>query len=141
MTVTRIYLPLDGPGLRRLRATGRAGTAPVRAYAVTPALERANPADRLEEELEFAALVEAATAARDVAGAGKRVVAAADVDSALVGSPSGGSGPWPSSVDLSAALELRRVVSFHVDETPGGSDDDLLWYDVTEIDEVVRLTS
>ncbi len=141
MALTRIYLPLDGAGVRTLRDSRRIGSGPVRAYAVTAALERANPADRLEEELEFVALVEAADVAREVAGAGKRVVAAADVDSTLVGAPAGGAVDRPSAVDVVGPLELGRFVSLHVDEEAGGADEDLLWYDVTEIDEVVRLTT
>lgn len=141
MTVTRVYLPMRGSDVRVLRTTRRTGTPPVRAYAVTAALERNHSADRLEEELEFAALMDAATVARGLAAEGRRIVAAADVDAVVVGPPSGGAGQWPSAVDLAEAVELRRVVSFHVDEEPGGADEDLLWYDVTELDEVVRLTS
>ena len=140
MALTRVYLPLDGPAVRTLRSARRTGTPPVRAYAVTPALERAHPADRLEEELEYAALVEAADAARELVGSGKRVIAAADLDSALVAAPTGGAGERASAVDLAEPVELRRIVSFHVDEEPGGADEDLLWYDVTELDEVARLT-
>jgi hypothetical protein len=40
----------------------------------------------------------------------------------------------PSRVEVSAPVELRRVVSFHVDEEPGATEPtDLLWYDVTEL--------
>jgi hypothetical protein len=43
-------------------------------------------------------------------------------------------------VVVAEALPLARVVSFHVDETAGDDGmDDLLWYDVTELDEVLRL--
>jgi hypothetical protein len=44
------------------------------------------------------------------------------------------------AVTVSTVVPLARVVSFHVDETAGDQGmDDLLWYDATELDEVLRL--
>ena len=43
----------------------------------------------------------------------------------------------PSRVEVSAPVERRRIVSFHVDEEPGMTEPtDLLWYDVTELADV-----
>jgi hypothetical protein len=41
---------------------------------------------------------------------------------------------------VSEPVPLRRVVAFHVDENAGDEGtSDLLWYDATELDEVLRL--
>ena len=41
---------------------------------------------------------------------------------------------------VSTAVPLAQVVSFHVDEEAGDQGmEDLLWYDATELDEVLRL--
>jgi len=138
MTQTRIYLPLDADGVRRLASEREVSSPPLAAYAVTERLERAQPTGD-EEEWEYAAMGEAlVAAARAQTGpARKRVVLAADVDPAWV---SARSGEELSAVELTEALPLARVVSFHVDETAGDDGmDDLLWYDVTELDEVLRL--
>ena len=62
MSQTRIYLPLDAKGVRRLAADREVRPAPLRAFAVTDRVERALP-DGDEEEWEYAALTEAAEAA------------------------------------------------------------------------------
>jgi hypothetical protein len=93
-----------------------------------------------EEEREYAALcdaVDAATLLREGQDA-KRVVAAADVEADWV--TDGGEGSALSAVEVGEALPLRRIVSFHIDESPGADGaEDLLWYDATELDEVTRL--
>ena len=90
-----------------------------------------------QEELEhtaWLAAVEDALQHTD-GGARRRVVAAADVDSDEVLQPS--SPDRASRVEVAAPVERRWVVSFHVDETPGSTAaTDLLWFDVTELDEV-----
>ena len=139
MTQTRIYLPLNGSGLRRLAADREVAGAPVRAFAVTDRVERALPAGD-EEDWEYAALTEAVEAATLVLPSldERRVVAAADVDSTWVSG--NGAGHSLAAVEVSHAVPLPRVVSFHVDESPG--DDgmaNLQWYDATELDEVLRL--
>ena len=67
----------------------------------------------------------------------RRVVAAADADPAWV-SPRDGAPV--SKVVLTAPVPLSRVASFHIDdEVTAGMDeeaDELLWYDVTELDDV-----
>ena len=43
-------------------------------------------------------------------------------------------------MSVSHPVPLNRIVSLHVDETAGDQGmADLLWYDVTELDEVLRL--
>lgn len=136
MSQTRVYLPLTVAGLRRLAAEREAGPAPLRAFAVTDRVERALPTGD-EEEWEYAALTDAAAAAALGAGpADRRVIAAADVESTSVQAE----GEADSAVILSEPVPLRRVVAFHVDENSGDEGThDLLWYDVTELDEVLRL--
>ncbi|GAB3065507.1 MULTISPECIES: DUF6912 family protein [unclassified Phycicoccus] len=138
MTQTRIYVPLDADGVRRLAADREVAGTPVEAFAVTERLERMLPSGD-EEEWEYAALTEAFEAADERRGTtvAKRVVLAADVDPTWVTSRAGTA---LSAVQLSQPLPLSRVVSLHVDETAGDEGtDDLLWYDVTELDEVLRL--
>ena len=139
MTQTRIYLPMTPDDVRRLAAEREVGPSPLPAYAVTQRLERSHAADALEEELEYAALTEAAERAARLQGSSvvKRVVAAADVDPAWV---SGVEDEGLAAVEITQPVPLRLVVSFHVDETAGDQGlEDLLWYDATELDEVLRL--
>jgi hypothetical protein len=140
MTQTRIYLPLNGSRLQALAASRSLSGAPLAAFAVTSRLERSLPTGE-EEEWEYAALceaVEAAGALRERPDA-KRVVAAADVDPAWVVASAGDGTPL-SAVEVSEAVPLRRIASFHIDELPGADGtEDLLWYDATELDEVTRL--
>jgi len=139
MTQTRIYLPMTPDDVRRLAADREVGPAPLRAYAVTQRLERSSAPDLLEEELEYAALTEAVERAAELQGnrVTKRVVAAADVDPAWV---AGAEDAGLAAVEVTQPVPLRLVVSFQVDETAGDQGlDDLLWYDATELDEVLRL--
>jgi hypothetical protein len=135
MNQTRIYVPLGTAAVRRLAAERRLG-APVHAHAVTDRVERSYPgAD--EEEWEYAALCDAAEAAALLRAnpMDRRVVVAADVDPSWV---SPGEGP-ESAVEVAEDVPLQRVVSFHVDEDGGADDEELLWYDATELDELLRL--
>ena len=126
MPLTRVYLPLTPADLTGLAQERPLGPAPRPAHAVTPALGKPGLVTD-EEELEHAAWV----AATEEAGR-RRVVAAADVDAAVVGFPT--AADVPSRVELTAPVERRRIVSFHIDEEPGSSEPtDLLWYDVTEL--------
>jgi hypothetical protein len=139
MTLARVYVPLTPAMVRDLADTRQISPAPVAAHAVTPRLERALPGSD-EEEREYAALRDAAAAA-DALSAGsvvRRVVVAADVDSAWVDHRRGESSDVLSTVEITEPVPLRLVVSFHVDEVAGRHDDELLWYDVTELAEVVR---
>lgn len=139
MTQTRIYLPLNAEGVRQLAADREVGDPPLRAFAVTERTERSLPLGE-EEEWEYAALTEAVDAAAALQGTSvaKRVVAAADVDPLWV--QADGTRDGLSAVLVSDPVPLARVVSLHVDETAGDQGmDDLLWYDATELDEVLRL--
>lgn len=139
MTQTRIYVPMTTDGVRRLAADRRIGPAPVAAFSVTERIERADPTG-LEEEWEYAALTEAADAAAALQGTtvAKRIVASADVDPGWVSTDGGRAGL--AAVIVSNAVPLALIASFHVDETAGDQGmEDLLWYDATELDEVLRL--
>lgn len=129
---TRVYLPLTADGLELLRAEKELA-APLAAYALVAAPTRV----RDREELEYAAWLAAAAAAQELVGADRRrVVASADVDAASIAPLS-----QEYAAEISSPVLLRQVASFHLDEEPGGDDADLLWYDVTEIDEVARLAA
>lgn len=131
MSPTRVYLPLSTSGLRALAGSGLAGSAPVAAHAVTERVVQTSEVNHVEE-WEYAALCDAAEASgelRNEAG-DRRIVVVADVPDAWVGEAAGSL----SSVVLAQAVPRRLVVSVHVDEVGGGEDDELLWYDVTEIE-------
>ena len=130
----RVYLPFVLAELADVAATGQveAGTA----FAVTDAQRRAAPGED-EEDLE----VEAMCAALDAAagrrhGPTRRVVVSADVEHA---DDAPGAQGW--AVRLDAPVPLSDVVSWHVEEaegTPEGEGyDDLLWYDVAELPDLV----
>lgn len=139
MTSTRTYLPLTATDVRALRERGELGGGLRRAYAVTAGLRATFPgAD--EEELEFAALGDASDAARALRDPGQshRLVAAADLDSDLLTAPADPGADVPSRREVRGPVSLRRIVSLHVDEAPT-DDADLLWYDVTELEEVARI--
>ncbi|CAN7145385.1 DUF6912 family protein [Knoellia sp. LjRoot47] len=135
MPMVRVYLPLDSSALDALRRTGEIGPAPVSGHAALPSgsgLALGND----DEEREYAAWSAAAADAAERAATGeRRVVASADVDAAVVQPLVDGE----SGVEVDAVVALPRIASFHVDEQPGGEVADLLWYDVTEIDDVITL--
>ena len=142
MAVVRVYVPLGRSALEELAAAGSlpAGPgAPVSAYAVTPTLRSSAPGLDVED-LEYAAFSDAVAAAGAARSSPRhrRVVAAADADPAWVVS---GVGVPASSVGLVAPMPLSRVASFHVDDESAvgvaeEEADELLWYDVTELDDV-----
>lgn len=139
MPLARIYLPLTSEDLADLADGRPIGPAPLAAHAVTPALGRTGLVVD-EEELEHAAWVAATREASALTGSEprRRVVAAADVDVALVLHPT--APDVPSRVHVTAPVDRRRIVSFHVDEEVGDSEPtDLLWYDVTELADVRAL--
>lgn len=137
---------------------------PRSAYAVTPAL-REWYTEGDAEELEYAAMLDAAAAslrllAMDRTCPRRRVVLAAEVPDAQVRPAD----HERSAVRLAAAPTLSQVVAVHVDDDEATSDitaavqalgaadagdedarflvdgadgHDLLWYDVTELDDVV----
>ena len=84
----RVYLPSTMPGLAGILAKGEAGPAPLRAFAVTPALREAY-ASGDDEELEYTAMLVAAKQSlrlleADPEAPRRRVVLATDVPDSQV---------------------------------------------------------
>lgn len=161
----RVFLPATGPLLAAWRTAGQVEVQ-LTAHAVTPAL-REWYAEGDSEELEYAAMVEAAEASLRLLGDDpgapcRRVVLAVEVDVAIT-LPPGDTGPR-SQVVLPGPVPVAHVVAVHVDDddahdditaavaaidaADAGDDDaqfvvdsaeghDLLWFDATEIDSVV----
>jgi hypothetical protein len=113
----RVYLPSTLTELRALLDSGVVGSAPLPAYAVTPAL-REWYAEGDQEELEYVALTLAARASvrlldADPDAVRRRVVVVADVPDAVVK-------PVPhvdrSAVKVDVAVALAQVQAVHVDD-------------------------
>jgi Family of unknown function (DUF6912) len=114
----RVYLPATLSTLACLLRAGEIGPAPVRGFAVTPALREWYASGDLEE-LEYVAMTHAGRAslrllAADPAAPRRRVVLAADVPEGLVGHNSGFDDP--TAVEISAPVTVSQVVAGHVDE-------------------------
>lgn len=142
MRQTRVYLPLSRTGLRRVAEDSSLDGSALTAFAVTQHLERAHPG-RDEEDLEYLALGDATNAALVLREPGDPVlVAAADVEPESVEAHAPAGGPV-SEVRITEPVPLRRIVSFHVEAAGAQSDSggvpELLWYDATELEAVVRM--
>ncbi len=142
MRQTRVYLPLSRAALRRMADSRSLDGSALTAFTVTRHLEKAHPGQD-EEGLEYLALGDAADAALVLREPGDRIlVVAADVEPESV-EAHGAPGGAVSEVRITEPVPLRRVVSFHVEadgaESEFGGDPELLWYDATELDEVVRM--
>jgi hypothetical protein len=120
----RVFLPSTLPALATALRAGEVGPGPLPAFAVTPALREAY-ASGDDEELEYAALTEAARAslrmlAGDPAAPSRRVVLAAEVPSEQV--------RWdaqdgePARVVIGEAVPLAWLASAHVDDAEAGAD-------------------
>jgi len=161
----RVYLPATLPALAALRDKGEL-PPPGEAHAVTPDL-REWYAEGDEEELEYVAFTRAAQGAlrllrADAAAPRRRVVVSVDLPPSAVrpGARELGS----SLVVIGAAVPLAAVAAIHVDDAEAGpdveaaaaviaeaeagdpdaqftvdgaEDHDLLWYDPTELDQLV----
>lgn len=112
----RIYVPGTATTLRALLDARQIGPPPITAFAVTPAL-REWYVDDVIEEMEYAALLEAATASlrlldEDPLAPRRRVVLAADVPDQIAV-------PRPdldrAVVRVGEAVPLREVTAAHVD--------------------------
>lgn len=114
----RVYLPATLPGLAGLLRNAEIGPAPLRAFAVTPALREWYATGDLEE-LEYVAMTHAARAslrqlAADPQAPRRRVVLAADMPDQQVGAVAGFD--EPTLVEVLAPVPLDRVVSGHIDD-------------------------
>jgi uncharacterized protein DUF6912 len=110
----RVYLPATVETLRALLDTGEIGPAPLRAYAVTPALREWYLDDDIEA-LEYAALLEAARASLrlldlDAKAPRRRVAIAADADQVTLRPDL-----ERSAVELPDPVPMRLVAAVHVD--------------------------
>jgi hypothetical protein len=114
----RVYLPTTLAALACLLRTGAIGPAPVRGFAVTPALREWYASGDLEE-LEDGAMAHAARAslrliADDPQVPRRRVVLAADVPDQQIGAGSGFD--EPTLVEVRAPVTVDQIVSAHVDD-------------------------
>jgi hypothetical protein len=120
----RVYLPSTLPVLAQVLRAGQVGEGPLAGFAVTPALREAY-ASGDDEELEYAALIEAARAslrllADDPKAPGRRVVLAAEIPADQVS--------WdardrePGRVVVGAPVPIQRVAAAHVDDPEAGED-------------------
>lgn len=141
----RVYIPASARLLSELRTEGRL-PGPLAGCGVTPDV-RATLVDLDEEELEYAAFMEAARRSLGLLGDGplRRVVVSADIAGAAPGEGFAG-------LVLADGLALVQVAAVHADEAAAepavaaaradGSlevldDHDLLWFATQEIAELV----
>lgn len=115
----RVYVPSTLPGLAAAMAAGEFGPAPLEGYAVTPAL-REWYADGDQEELEYAAMAEAARASlrllgRDPDAPRRRAVVAAEVEEAAADDVHGDLVDGRGRVRVAQPVPFSRVASVHVD--------------------------
>jgi len=114
----RVYLPATVRTLADVLRDGEAGPAPVRAFAVTPALRESYASGDLEE-LEYVAMLHAARASlrlllADPSAPRRRVVLAADVPDDQVDAKGGFD--EPTLVQVSGPVPLARVASGQIDD-------------------------
>ena len=114
----RVFLPSTLPALARALRAGQVGPGPVPGFAVTPALREAY-ASGDEEELEYAAMTEAARAslrmlAQDPAAPPRRVVLAAEISADQVKLDA--RDKEPARVLIAETVPIERLASAHVDE-------------------------
>jgi hypothetical protein len=120
----RVYLPTTLPTLSELLRKAEIGPAPLRAFAVTPALRESYASGDLHE-LEYVAMTHAARAslrllAADPNAPRRRVVLALDVPDQQIGE--NGGFDEPTRVQVTAAVPFARVASGHVDDMLAVSD-------------------
>jgi hypothetical protein len=114
----RVYLPTTLTALACLLQARAIGPAPVRGFAVTPALREWYATGDLEE-LEYVAMAHAARAslrllAGDLQAPRRRVVLAADVPDEQI--EHDGGFDEPTLVEVRAPVAIGQVVSGHIDD-------------------------
>jgi len=120
----RVFLPSTLPAVAQALLAGQVGPGPLPGFAVTPAL-RESYASGDTEELEYAALTEAARAslrllAGDPAAPSRRVVLAADIPAEHV-KPDPRDGE-PARVTISQAVQLKDLAAAHMDAADADAD-------------------
>ena len=122
----RVFLPSTLPALTQALRAGQVspGPGPVPGFAVTPSLREAY-ASGDEEELEYAALTEAARAslrmlAEDPAAPPRRVVLAADIPAEHV-KPDPRDGE-PARISIKQAVQVKDLAAAHVDAPEADAD-------------------
>jgi hypothetical protein len=120
----RVYLPATLPALARVLQSGEIGPAPVRGFAVTPALREWYASGDLEE-LEYVAMTHAARASLrllldDPDAPRRRVVVAAEVPDTQIRHDNGFE--EAALVEVTGPIPLTRVVSGHIDDPLAAAD-------------------
>jgi uncharacterized protein DUF6912 len=120
----RVYLPATLLFLADVLRKGEIGPAPLRAFAVTPAL-REWYATGDQEELEYAAMTQAARASLRLLQATpgappRRVVLAADIPDDQI--TTNGGFTEPALAELAKPVPLSLIASAHIDDTLATSD-------------------
>jgi len=120
----RVFLPSTLPALAQALQAGQVGLGPVPGFAVTPSLREAY-ASGDEEELEYAALTEAARASlrlltADPGAPARRVVLAAEIPADQVKLDA--RDKEPGRVIVGEPIPLARLASAHVDDAEAGAD-------------------
>ena len=120
----RVFLPSTLPAVAQALLAGQVGPGPLPGFAVTPAL-RESYASGDTEELEYAALTEAARAslrllADDPAAPPRRVVLAAEIPADQVKLDA--RTREPARVLVTAAIPIDTLASAHVDDTVAAQD-------------------
>ena len=120
----RVFLPSTLPAVAQALQVGHLGSGPLPGFAVTPALREAYSSGD-NEELEYAALTEAARAslrmlASDPVAPSRRVVLAAEIPAEQV-KPDPRDGE-PARVVVRQAVPINDLASAHVDALEAGAD-------------------
>jgi Family of unknown function (DUF6912) len=120
----RVFLPSTLPAVAQALLAGQVGPGPLPGFAVTPAL-RESYASGDTEELEYAALTEAARAslrllAGDPAAPPRRVVLAAEIPAEHV-KPDPRDGE-PARVVIKQDVQLKDLAAAHVDAPAADAD-------------------
>jgi hypothetical protein len=120
----RVYLPSTLPALAGMITAAQIGPAPVRGFAVTPALREWYSSGDIEE-LEYVAMTQAARASlrllyQDPAAPRRRVVLAAEVPEEKVTGVAGFD--EPALIEVAEPIPLSWLVSGHIDDPAAATD-------------------